>query len=236
VTDALNAADPIPPGASSLGTGQFFIGYVFIEPTVVAVGGESIQGAWDICETECTDGVAILDPFPHTFAKFREVAAPGVVQVFTTKENFPPDFGGLADGDAICKERAETAGLSGTWTAWLSDSTGNAVDRIPDGEYRLLDGTVIADDKADLTFGLLKTPINVNERGEPQGDFAWTGTSPDGTDTGTNCSDWTNDLEEADFGVSSYTGRDWTSNVAVGFAPTSCNQGDLKLYCFGGGQ
>jgi hypothetical protein len=135
--------------------------------------------------------------------------------------------------------------------AWLStmDEPGlggspgvDAIDRIPDGRYELLDGTVIADDKADLTDGRLKAPINVNERGEPLNGFAWTGTSPDGTNTGTNCSDWTNatspgtgqctagDDDCGDRG-SSAINSDWTQQIS----PTACNQ-DFHLYCFGSGQ
>ena len=170
--------------------------------------------------------------------------ADNVVRVFVTGASFFGGFGGLAGADAQCQERAENEGLTGTWTAWLSDSTGNAVDRIPDGQYQLLDGTVIAEDKADLTSGLLKAPINLNERGEPEGGFVWTGTSPDGTNTGTNCSDWTNagspgsgqctagDDDCGDRGNTSFTTDDWTLYPT---APTACNNA-FHLYCFGGGQ
>ena len=84
--------------------------------------------------------------------------------------------------------------------AWLStmDEPGlggspgvDAIDRIPDGRYELLDGTVIADDKADLTDGFLKAPIGLNEFGSPWEANVWTGTQPDGTDAGENCSNWT---------------------------------------------
>jgi hypothetical protein len=167
--------------------------------------------------------------------------ADNVVRVFVTGASFFGGFGGLAGADAQCQERAENEGLTGTWTAWLSDSTGNAVDRIPDGQYQLLDGTVIAEDKDDLTSGLLKAPINLNERGEPQGGVVWTGTKPDGTDTGTNCSDWTNagsppggctagDDDCGDRGVNSATTDDWTQYTS---SPTPCSQA-FHLYCFGG--
>ena len=169
VTDVLNAEDSIPPGASSEGTGQFFIGYNEILRTIVAVGGENIAGGWDQCETECTDGVALLDAGSElTWADFQKVVAPGVVQVFRTSGTYLPgfDFGNLAGGDALCQERAEAVGLNGTWTAWLSDDNTDAIDRIPDGEYQLLSGAgVIADNKDDLTDGSLKAPIFEDEFG-----------------------------------------------------------------------
>jgi len=189
VTDAFNAEDPIPPGASSEGTGQFFIGYNETLGTFAAVGGERIAGGvWDQCETECTDGVALLSAGSElTWADFQEVAAPGVVQVFRTSSTYQPDFGGLAGGDAICQERAEEVGLNGTWTAWLSDDNTDARGRIPDGRYELVNGTVIADNKVDLTDGELKAAIILNQFGAPDEDDVWTGTQPDGTHTASNC-------------------------------------------------
>jgi len=242
VTDVLNAEDSIPPGASSEGTGQFFIGYNEILRTIVAVGGENIAGGWDQCETECTDGVALLDAGSElTWADFQKVAAPGVVQVFRTSGTYLPgfDFGNLAGGDALCQERAEAVGLNGTWTAWLSDDNTDAIDRIPDGEYQLLSGAgVIADNKDDLTDGSLKAPIFEDEFGgfpaeRMQGSDiqVWTGTDADGTGTDANCNNWTNQAGDATFGVSNESDSNWT-NTGIS---TSCGQ-EWYLYCFGGGQ
>jgi len=238
VTDALNAEDSIPPGASSEGTGQFFIGYIDIRGNIVAVGGERIAGGvWDQCKTDCTDGVAslwVLDEV--TWADFQKAVAPGVVQVFKTSSTYLGDFGGLAGGDAICQERAEEVGLNGTWRAWLSDDTTDARDRIPDGRYELVNGTVIADDKDDLTDGELKAPIILNEFGElgqPDGGWVWTGTRFNGTGTEENCRNWMISLEGAgaDYGSRYEMSSYWTKHDA----PTSCMQ-ELTLYCFGGGQ
>ena len=55
--------------------------------------------------------------------------------------------------------------LSGTWRAWLSDSENDAIDRIPDGQYQLVNGAVIADDREDLIDGQLYAPINLSEKG-----------------------------------------------------------------------
>jgi hypothetical protein len=101
------------------------------------------------------------------------------------------DLDGLAGADAICTQSAANAGLSGNWTAWLSDDTEDARDRIPAGIYQLLDGTVVANSLFDLTHGVLKAPINLDENGDPLGGFVWTGTQPDGTGTSQNCIGWT---------------------------------------------
>ncbi len=181
----------------------------------------------------------------HTYADFTEVTAPpngDVVQVFVTDTTYVGDIGGLAGADAKCQERAERAGLTGTWTAWLSTTTEDAIDRIPDGQYELVDGTVIAEDKADLTDGTLNAPINLNQDGNPiPGDFVWTGTNLLGRSTGTNCSNWTTtggdrcvdgDPDCGDRGLNTATNPDWTK---VGGAPNPCDN-LFHLYCFGGGE
>jgi hypothetical protein len=155
-----------------------------------------------------------------------------VVQVFVTSSTSGGDLGGLAGGDAICQERAEAGGLAGTWVAWLSDDDTFAINRIPHGQYRLIDDTLIAVDKGDLTDGFLEAPIDRNEFGEKQDGFVWTGTKSDGTnDTNEpNCSNWTTQTEMSFWGDSNSRSSTWTLHT---FEPCS----ELaSLYCFGGGE
>jgi hypothetical protein len=169
-----------------------------------------------------------------------------VVSVFVTGglglDQYQGNLGGLAGADAICQERAAAAGLPGTdWTAWLSTSddeetetTGiDAIDRIPDGQYQLVDGTQVADDKADLTDGFLKAAINLDEEGNQiQIDgFVWTATEPDGTDTGNNCNNWMDNSSGffGDRGLSNPKDGGWTK---VEGAAAQCGDSN-RLYCFG---
>jgi len=156
-----------------------------------------------------------------------------VVSVFVTQTRYQANLGGLAGADAICQATAVAAGLPGTdWTAWLSDSTENAIDRIPDGQYQLVDGTPVAADKADLTDGLLNAAINLSEFGNPTSGFAWTGTQEDGTDTGNNCDDWTVNSSGSggDRGITDVRDGQWTKLNAE---PAQCSE-RYRLYCFGG--
>ena len=161
----------------------------------------------------------------------------GVVRVFVTsveyKGNFPGGPG-LEGADASCTETATNAGLTGTWTAWLSDDTTNAVDRIPDGEYRLFDGTLVANDKTDLTDGELANPIIVREDGTsiPGGALeVWTGTGADGTNSGLGtCNNWTDNTNgmTAQSGFANAADATWTDR---GVAEENCDVFN-KLYCF----
>ena len=158
-----------------------------------------------------------------------------VVSVFVTQRRYQGNLGGLIGADAICQRRAAAAGLSGIWTAWLSDESTDAIERIPDGQYQLIDGTPVADDKTDLTSGALKAPINLTELGNTRTGFVWTATDPDGTgtDTGNNCNNWTdNSLEfNGDRGITDQRNDAWT--YAGQGTEAQCNDRN-RLYCFGG--
>jgi hypothetical protein len=167
------------------------------------------------------------------------------VTVFVTQTAYQGDLGGLAGADAICQQRAEAAGLPGTdWTAWLSDDTTNARNRIPRGEYRRVDGTLVASNRADLFDGELAAPINLNEYGQTQASFAWTATNLDGTGTGNTCNNWTDASSEqggcpdpgdpkcGSVGSTSATNAEWTKLNA---APFQCSA-QYNLYCFGGSE
>jgi hypothetical protein len=156
-----------------------------------------------------------------------------VVSVFVTGRRYRGNLRGLAGADRKCQRRAEAAGLSGTWTAWLSDGTENAIDRIPDGQYQLINGTQVADDKADLTDGFLNAAINLDEFGNQRTGFAWTGTQDDGTGTGNNCNDWTDSSTESggDRGATDVRNSEWT---LLNADPAQCSE-RYRLYCFGEG-
>jgi hypothetical protein len=108
-------------------------------------------------------------------------ALPARKVVFISSQTYDGNLGGLAGADAKCQTLATTAGLAGTYVAWLSDSTTDAASRIGPGAYALVDGTIVATGLPDLLDGTLVAPINLTESGAPLNDRAWTGTAPDGT-------------------------------------------------------
>jgi len=143
-------------------------------------------------------------------------------RVFVTSVIYPANMGGVAGADMNCQTRATAAGLMGTFRAWLSDRTSNAATRLTHSTvpYVLLDGSMVANDWADLTDGTIARPINMTETrgappmampvilGEPT---VWTGSTAMGTATPStdHCNDWT------DVGTSSHQMTEGRSDLAT---------------------
>jgi hypothetical protein len=138
---------------------------------------------------------------------------------------------GVAAGDAICQSLADAAGLGGTFKAWLSDATTNAVDRLTSaGPWVRLDGVKIATDKADLTKGSIFTSINLTETGTYLGHYGvWSGTTDNGLKTVDTCNNWTDGTTNyhGSFSSAANAGYLW-SGYSTGFnCDSPCN-----LRCF----
>ncbi|HMA92526.1 MAG TPA: hypothetical protein VKP30_07560, partial [Polyangiaceae bacterium] len=152
--------------------------------------------------------------------------------VFVTSAVVTAKFGGITGADLLCADLARTAGLSGQYLVWMSDSSTSPATRFAQSgaPYVLVNGTVIANDWADLVDGQLAAPINVDEHGNPT--FAaevWTGSSADGTAATDTCADWTS-TDPTVYGQQGVTDRADTgwSNVYLQF----CDRALIRLMCF----
>ncbi|MDD5307455.1 MAG: hypothetical protein PHU25_09060 [Deltaproteobacteria bacterium] len=165
---------------------------------------------------------------------------PNVVFV-TSTAHASNALGGLAGADAICAERAATAGLEGTYVAWLSTSEGDAKDRLAGSRgWVRTDGLPFADEVSDLTAGVIWYPPRLDELGNEVDPltFVSTGTSPDGTaHADLLCNDWT----YADAGVAGDAGVTGDAEIGSAYGGTDIwtNWGNAAcdipraLYCFG---
>lgn len=163
-------------------------------------------------------------------------------RVFITSQLTTGALGGLTGGDALCQSLADAAGLGGVYMAWLSDNLASPSTRFDPSPqpYVLVDGTVIANDFADLIDGTLLAAINLTESGDPAPatdpvcstttDWVHTGTSSNGQASGTsNCNNWTAVTGPGAWGRSTIASGSWTQNCSGG--TTNC--GELaSLYCF----
>jgi hypothetical protein len=159
--------------------------------------------------------------------------------VFVTSEKYlGTEIGGLQSADALCVKHAQEAGLSGTFQAWLSDSTGDPATRMNrSGPYVLVDGTPVADDWDALVSGHIDNPIVLDEGGELAfgnddqvcaGWEVWTNTHADGTQrTDQHCSNWSS-TGVSFVGYGSSTDASWTESNCLNVNCIS----PLPLYCF----
>jgi hypothetical protein len=168
----------------------------------------------------------------------------GPCRVFISSRFFNGDLreggqgSGVAGADAKCQARAQAAGLTGTYRAWISDATSSPSTRFTNtantGPYVLLDAdaTVIAANWAELTSGTLRAPIDVTESGAPlRRTSPWTHTQPNGTPGGpgnVHCKGWTSadPLDIGDIGTNMAADFSWSS-WSTALCPAF-----WTLYCF----
>ncbi len=161
-------------------------------------------------------------------------------RVFITSNGYQGNLGGLSGADAKCQQRAQSAGLGGTWKAWLSSSTTSASSRLShnSGQYQMVNGTVIANNWGDLTDGTIQHKIDRDEFGTYH-DYrpVWTNTKSNGdryvdiVNPETHCSNWTDTLNTniGIVGLNVHADQRWT---AFGGASCSVVFPSIGLYCF----
>lgn len=155
-------------------------------------------------------------------------------RVFASSTTTRGNIGGIAGGDALCQARADAAGISGSFIAWLSDGSSSPATRLahdPGLSYRLPDDTVVADDFADLTDGTIDAAIGLDELGNPlpSGAFVYTSTKTDGPYDGPqDCEGWTTSASGpvGRRGDPSLTDAGWTRSGISACVP------QYHLYCF----
>jgi hypothetical protein len=158
-------------------------------------------------------------------------AEPPGLRVFVSSSTSVANLGGRIGADAKCATLATTAGLPGTWVAWLSNEDGalnNAVERVTSaGPWRLVGGAVVATSKAQLISGALLHAIDRDEKGLVVGTpGVWTGTGPNGNYSTNDCNKWAGGGNNGRVGLSTSTDGTWTSSTVDG-----CGQ-QRRIYCF----
>jgi hypothetical protein len=165
--------------------------------------------------------------------------------IFVTSQLYNGNLGGLAGADCQCQSLAYVAGLPGIYKAWLSDSKASASSRLAHGSvpYKLVDGTIVANNWAGLTSGTLLHAISKTETdGAPPvsshpcgnaGPATWSDTWPDGGDftlTSLACVDWTDSTGTmANFGSPLATDNAWAAWCSASGAGVCASQS--ALYC-----
>jgi hypothetical protein len=150
--------------------------------------------------------------------------------IFITSGNWTGTFGSLTQADTHCQDFANQASLGGSWKAVISDSTGNAVDRLSfSGAICNRMGDLVAADGSELWNGAIETGVIYSEWGGVITNHAWTGTSGSGLHApGESCDDWTaaSPTSVGVIGDPVETNLGW---VEVG--TDSCQNASRALYC-----
>lgn len=148
--------------------------------------------------------------------------------IFLSSLTWSGAMGALDGADMKCQNLAKFSGLGGTWIAFMSAPFADIKDRIMDKAYYRMDGTLVASSKADLLDGTIAAPISIDEKGIAHGgdDYSvWTGTTPGGTNTGTNCHNWGWVDATGTVGDPTATGPNWI-DVSAG----DCHE-NKRIYC-----
>jgi hypothetical protein len=155
-------------------------------------------------------------------------------RVFITSTGSTAKLGGVQGADAKCQSLADSVHLGGTWRAWLSTGAAtkpNSRFTLATKPYRLLDGTLVANNYSDLTSGSIRASIQIDETGKNVGNpEVWTGTSTNGNGAVTGCGGFTDDSDAATpatVGVADQQNGAWTDVYEQ-----SCNRTTQRLYCF----
>ena len=192
---------------------------------------------WDIrkivlCNPDQNGSGCAFQAWPPTTPTPTPSLNPVKHKVFVTSNYYKvSDFGSLSGADSICQTRANAAGLTGTYKAWLSTGSTNAKSRIPNVPYELVNGTTVANSIADLTDGSLQNPINKDEFGNTKTPPVWTGTDGYGmTVPYHHCNNWSSSSDGmAAYGTAGYKDSRWTN---FGTSYTSCKNAAANIYCF----
>jgi hypothetical protein len=155
--------------------------------------------------------------------------------MFVTSATYVPQFGSLAAADEVCNGAAQAAGLPGTYRAWLSTTSTDAISRLQGARgWVRVDGAPFADTPEDIAGGRIFTPPLLDENGqEHRGGYAATpvvtGSYADGRlYPGHNCQDWTSaDPADVSIGEDEGTTEMWGGGIFGG-----C-QYPMRIYCFG---
>ena len=182
--------------------------------------------------TVTTTSTPVLTSTPTSTPIPTASATPNVFNyAFVTSTTHDGALGGLDGADAICAARASAAGLPGTYVAWLSTASVDAVGRLGSARgFIRPDGAPFADQPADIAVNQIFNTLHIDETGADIGSVSvWTGTLKNGTNDSNTCAGWTVD-SGANGRIGSSRGGPaiWTELVSS----PSCGQSN-RLYCFG---
>jgi hypothetical protein len=195
---------------------------------ISAVGCGTIQGA----EDAGGDDGAVADAGAGADAPEPDAPLPNNF-VFVTSSTHTGALGGLNGADAVCAARAQEAGLPGTYVAWLSTESTDAIDRLGTARgWVRPDGKPFVDRLEDLVEGRILFPPRLDETGtDLLVEAIWTASRGTGVflPDQTSCGGWTSSDPSSTARVGSSDGG-FVSWTTASSDPCSVQN---HLLCFG---
>jgi hypothetical protein len=218
-----------PDGGEVYGSSHSFLDISAVTPSLGGQYCSSVQHL--LCAEVGPGGGPLTLPKPNTNSKIAFYDDAMVYGDFASMFDAGADRAHAA-ADAHCQGAAATAGLQGTFRAWISSTNQSAVAYFQAhnaiGPWFRPDGFEVSESLALLVAGGPQVPIDLDASGAyRKNGFAWTGsTQGGGLCIGCNCQDYTTRSGSSDFGFSNWGGRYW-SNIST----PSCSL-QAGLFCF----
>ena len=190
--------------------------------------GQTLQVRLTASGSVNTTLTATVDVGPSASTNWQVTTGTGGSKVFLTNGTYiGGQIGGLSGADVICQSEANSASLSGTYKAIMSDDSTSAASRLTIN-YPVVNannGSTVA--ATNLWVGSISACIEQPNGGCP--DFGVsTGTNADGSSaTGYTCSSWSSESASNNTGRDSETNADWITGDIYG---ASCS-GSYYIYC-----
>lgn len=194
-----------------------------------APSADSVFAGWSVAECGSSKSCALTSAANRTVVA-RFGAKPNIM--FVTSTGYSGNLGGLAGADTACQARAQAAGHAGTYRAWLSTTTVNAIDRLSGAAgWMRVDGRPLAASASDVGHGKLLYPPRLDELGMDVGaDTARTATTVGGVlATESDCGAWTNPSASLWVVAGNPAGSSTLFSVS---GSVHCND-QRRIYCFG---
>jgi hypothetical protein len=154
---------------------------------------------------------------------------------FVTSSVTNGNLGGREGGDAICNQLAAAASLDGQYLAWLSTSTGSAIDRLRGSAAGFEPMACLSSTRSTILPDGMFYPLRIDQLGRDVGELsvltATSGNGILGPPFSPPCADFTNlSTAVVDGGRTTAVGLLWST-----FSQANCTV-QRPIYCFGVGR
>jgi hypothetical protein len=220
---SLDGAINCPPTCSSLYATGTMVTLTAIAATTPLANDSVFTGWGGACSGTGTCVVTMSGP-QQVSANFE--LKPNIAFVTSTTQN--GNLGGLAGADAICQSLATTSSIAGTFRAYLSNTTVDAISRLGTASgWVRVDGKPVASTSGDFALGRLYYPMRITNVGVDVGDTRATTATRDGILLGESCSDYMSTSGNVTIGLTATQGQMFSANSTITCATAS------RLYCLG---